>query len=76
MTAAVQVVSKSALQVREDDTRQVTMGTQYAPDRPSVAVPCDMAHDNSYMAGSAQACLRHPLQVPALSTNPSIHQST
>jgi hypothetical protein len=42
-TAAVQVVSESALQAREDETRQVAMGTQHTPDRPSVAVP-EMRH--------------------------------
>ncbi len=39
MTAAVQVVSESALQVREDEMRQVAMGTQHTPGRPSVAMP-------------------------------------
>ena len=31
--------SESALQAGEDETRQVAMGTQYAPDRPSAAMP-------------------------------------
>jgi hypothetical protein len=32
-------VSESVLQVREEETRQVAMGTQHTPDRPSVAAP-------------------------------------
>ncbi len=56
------MVSESALQAREDEMRQVAMGT-HAPDRPSVA------HHNSYMAGSTQTCLQHAPQVRTLSTS-------